>query len=571
MMLLRIFNRVCRREFSSVWKSVSQHASQRLDIAGIYPPIATPFTQKGNVDYQSLDKNLQKYGSMPFRGLVVQGSNGEYPYLTAEERVDVVRRVREALPSSKLVMAGSGCESTIATIHMTERMASAGADCVLIVTPCFYLGRMNSSALINHYTQVRLPHVNKLELNSLKTVKMIVDFIQEGPSPPPPVILCDSLVTSVESFRFLGTTITKELKWEQNIRSLTKKAQQRMYFLRQLKKFLLHVKMLVNFYTAIIESILTSSIMVWFASATARDKAKLQHVIHSAEKYKRHLSTTSNSQTPNSTMAKTKELSKDTRNKIVDLHQAGKTESAIVKQLGVKKSTVGAIIRKWKTFKTTDNLPRSGAPRKISPRGVKMITRTQRFIASCVWELHGVPVHVLPPEVWVADSSPIPIVLYSVPANTFLDLPVDAVVQLSQHPNIVGIKDSGGDITRISLIVYKTRSQDFQVLAGSAGFLMAAYSVGAVGGVCALANVLGQQVCELAQLCTSGQWDRARDLQYRLIEPNTAVTRKFGIPALKQAMDWFGYQGGVCRSPLQPLSKVELENLRADFSLNGWL
>ncbi len=92
--------------------------------------------------------------------------------------------------------------------------------------------------------------------------------------------------------------------------------------------------------------------------------------------YKRHLSTTSNSHTPNSTMAKTKELSKDTRNKIVDLHQAGKTESAIGKQLGVKKSTVGAIIRKWKTYKTTDNLPRSGAPRKISPRGVKMIRRT---------------------------------------------------------------------------------------------------------------------------------------------------------------------------------------------------
>ncbi len=67
-------------------------------------------------------------------------------------------------------------------------------------------------------------------------------------------------------------------------------------------------------------------------------------------------------------MAKTKELSKDTRNKIVDLHQAGKTESAIGKQLGVKKSTVGAIIRKCKTYKTTDNLPRSGAPRKISPQ-----------------------------------------------------------------------------------------------------------------------------------------------------------------------------------------------------------
>ncbi|KAK3507045.1 hypothetical protein QTP70_001910 [Hemibagrus guttatus] len=124
---------------------------------------------------------------------------------------------------------------------------------------------------------------NNLELNSLKTVEMTVDF-RKDPAPRPPVILCDSPVSSAESFCFLGTTITKELKWAQNISSLTKKAQQRMYFLRQLKKFLLPVKMLVNFYTAIIESILTSSITVWFAAATARDKAKLQRVIHSAEK-----------------------------------------------------------------------------------------------------------------------------------------------------------------------------------------------------------------------------------------------------------------------------------------------
>jgi len=60
-------------------------------------------------------------------------------------------------------------------------------------------------------------------------------------------------------------------------------------------------------------------------------------------------------------MAKTKDLSKDTRKKIVDLHHTGKSESTIGKQLGVKKSTVGAIVRKWKTYKSTDNLPRSGA------------------------------------------------------------------------------------------------------------------------------------------------------------------------------------------------------------------
>ncbi|KAI4889363.1 hypothetical protein NFI96_034049 [Prochilodus magdalenae] len=114
----------------------------------------------------------------------------------------------------------------------------------------------------------------------------------------------------------------------------------------------------------------------------------------------RHLPTTSNTHTPNSTMVKTKELSEDTRNRIVDLHQAGKTESAIGKQLDVKKSTVGAIIRKWKTYKTTTNLPRSGAPRKISARGVKMITRnagsrsedlvTQRNITDSVEVRHKV-------------------------------------------------------------------------------------------------------------------------------------------------------------------------------------
>ncbi|KAI4883330.1 hypothetical protein NFI96_000271 [Prochilodus magdalenae] len=70
-------------------------------------------------------------------------------------------------------------------------------------------------------------------------------------------------------------------------------------------------------------------------------------------------------------MVKTKELSEDTRNRIVDLHQAGKTESAIGKQLDVKKSTVGAIIRKWKTYKTTTNLPRSGLHARSQARGVK--------------------------------------------------------------------------------------------------------------------------------------------------------------------------------------------------------
>uniref|UniRef100_A0AAV2JS25 Alkylated DNA repair protein AlkB homologue 8 N-terminal domain-containing protein n=1 Tax=Knipowitschia caucasica TaxID=637954 RepID=A0AAV2JS25_KNICA len=96
---------------------------------------------------------------------------------------------------------------------------------------------------------------------------MIVDFRKSTVPPPPPSVM-DSPITSVESFRFLGTTITQDLKWEPTISSLIKKAQQRMYFLRQLRKAKLPAQMLVQFYTAIIESILTSSITVWFAGAT---------------------------------------------------------------------------------------------------------------------------------------------------------------------------------------------------------------------------------------------------------------------------------------------------------------
>ncbi len=77
-------------------------------------------------------------------------------------------------------------------------------------------------------------------------------------------------------------------------------------------------------------------------------------------------------------MGKTKELSKNTRDKIVDLHKAGMSYRTIGKQLGEKAATVGAIIKKWKKFKITVNLPRTGAPCKILPHGELMILRKVR-------------------------------------------------------------------------------------------------------------------------------------------------------------------------------------------------
>ncbi|KAK0139235.1 hypothetical protein N1851_024165 [Merluccius polli] len=112
---------------------------------------------------------------------------------------------------------------------------------------------------------------------------MVVDFRKNSASPAP-ITLCDSTIDTVESFHFLGTIISQDLKWELNISSLIKKAQQRMYFLWQLKKFNLPRIMMVHFYSSIIESILTSSITIWYAAATAKDKGRLQRVIRSAEK-----------------------------------------------------------------------------------------------------------------------------------------------------------------------------------------------------------------------------------------------------------------------------------------------
>ncbi|KAL6109964.1 uncharacterized protein ACO6RY_19143 [Pungitius sinensis] len=112
---------------------------------------------------------------------------------------------------------------------------------------------------------------------------MVMD-LRKYAAPPSLLTLCDSPVSTVDSFRFLGSIITQDLKWEMIISSIIKMAQQRFFFLRQLKKMNLPKMMMVHFYTAIMESILCSSITVWYAAATAKDKGRLQHVIRSAER-----------------------------------------------------------------------------------------------------------------------------------------------------------------------------------------------------------------------------------------------------------------------------------------------
>ncbi len=100
----------------------------------------------------------------------------------------------------------------------------------------------------------------------------------------PPLTIMNSTVTAVESFRFLGTTISQDLKWDIHIDSIVRKAQQRLYFLRQLRKFNLPQELLKQFYSAIIESVLCTSITVWFSSATKSDLRRLRRVVRTAER-----------------------------------------------------------------------------------------------------------------------------------------------------------------------------------------------------------------------------------------------------------------------------------------------
>lgn len=161
----------------------------------------------------------------------------------------------------------------------------------------------------------------------------------------------------------------------------------------------------------------------------------------------------------------------------------------------------------------------------------------------------------------VADAVPLPVILYNVPKFTHVDMDAATVARAAEHPNIIGIKDSGGNITKIGDIV-RLAPPAFQVLAGSAGFLFAALALGAVGGVVALANIAPQQCIDICQLHHAGRWAEAAALQRRMIPVNNAVTARYDIAGLKAALEMLGYYGGPVRPPLADLTAAERAALR---------
>jgi 4-hydroxy-2-oxoglutarate aldolase len=284
-------------------------------IEGVFPPIPTPFDSHGNVAYQKLIENLERWNAYDLDGYVVLGSNGEAVYLNTAEKLRVWQEARQAIPPDKLLIAGTGCESTRETIQLTQGAAEAGADAALVVTPHYYAGKMTPDSLTRHYYAL-------------------------------------------------------------------------------------------------------------------------------------------------------------------------------------------------------------------------------------------------------ADAAPIPIMPYNVPKFTGVDMSADLVARLAQHPNIIGAKDSSGNVAKLADVVRQT-GPEFQVLAGSAGFFLAGLTLGAVGGVMALANIAPRQCIDMYQLFQAGELREAARLQRRMVPVNAAVTARFGVAGLKAAMDLLGYYGGPVRPPLLDLDEGEHETLKA--------
>jgi 4-hydroxy-2-oxoglutarate aldolase len=278
-----------------------------LQLNGIFPPLPTSFNSDESVSEKSIQQNIKFLNSFDLRGYLVLGSNGELVMLSHQEKIRVILAAREVIPSEKLLLAGTGCESTRETILLTKEAAREGADAVLVLNPSYYKGQMTQAALVDHY--------------------------------------------------------------------------------------------------------------------------------------------------------------------------------------------------------------------------------------------HA-----------VADASDVPVIIYNMPANTGIDMTAADILSIADHPNIIGLKDSGGNVAKMADINYKAPG-GFQVLAGSAGFLLPALSVGAVGGVLALANIAPGHCLDIYNAFSDGNMNNARDLQQKIIGLNAAVTRNGGVPALKAAMDHLGMYGGPCRKPLQPISE----------------
>lgn len=166
----------------------------------------------------------------------------------------------------------------------------------------------------------------------------------------------------------------------------------------------------------------------------------------------------------------------------------------------------------------------------------------------------------------VADQSKIPLMIYNWPQTTGIDISADAVAALSEHPNIIAIKESSGNLEKVMQLI-RVVKPGFQVLVGSAPTLWPSFVVGATGAVLAFANAAPYACITIWEAHRTREQEAAKDWQNRIARAAQLVTVKYGVPGLKYAMELNGYYGGPPRLPLttiSPAAKKEIEEAFAE-------
>jgi dihydrodipicolinate synthase/N-acetylneuraminate lyase len=161
----------------------------------------------------------------------------------------------------------------------------------------------------------------------------------------------------------------------------------------------------------------------------------------------------------------------------------------------------------------------------------------------------------------VADQSPIPVLIYNVPQNTGVVIDSAAIASLAEHQNIIGVKDSSGNMAAISETIHRT-SSSFSVMIGNGGILYPSLVMGARGAVLAVACAAPRACVDLYEAVKSNDHPRARDLQTRLAPLSHAVTAQFGVAGLKAAMEMTGLAGGEPRAPLTRVSQADSDKIK---------
>lgn len=162
----------------------------------------------------------------------------------------------------------------------------------------------------------------------------------------------------------------------------------------------------------------------------------------------------------------------------------------------------------------------------------------------------------------VADASRIPILLYSVPIFTNVTIKAPLVASVAKHPNIIGIKDSSGNVAGIAAII-AAAPKSFQSLVGSSSTLQESLKAGAVGAILALANAFPEICVDIYEASRAGDSARASLLQKKLSAASEMFGTRYGIAGLKYALDRFGYFGGTPRPPLLPVNEMEQREIDA--------